>query len=112
MASVEKRTLMSRALTATANGDSVGLELGYGSFIAHLAVSAINAATTVNAKIQHSPDGSNWYDVESFAAVAGSAATEAKAITGPLFPQVRAVATLTGVTQAATVAVDLFMDKN
>ena len=111
MASVHKIPLMAQALTATKTGDSVSLEAKHIDFIAHLNCSAINAATTLNAKIQHSPDGSRWYDLATFAALAGSTGSEAVQWTVHVFPQVRAVATLAGVTQTATVDIALYCDR-
>lgn len=111
MASVSKLELMNAALTATTNGATKALELYQTDFMGWLEVSAINGATTAAVKIQHSSDGTNWVDLITFASLVGVTGFEAKAPTTSLLTFVRAVVTLSGATQTATVKVYLHYDK-
>jgi hypothetical protein len=112
MASVDKITLLSStALTDNATGTAQALELKQRDFVAYISATAVNGATTVAAKVQHSADGTNLLDAVTFTSIAGATGREAKAFTIPLMPYVRATVTLTGATKAATVAIDLFFDK-
>lgn len=113
MASVVRVQLVSSALTATETGSGVSLEPASQAFVGWLRVSAINGATTLNAKIQHSADKSNWVDLVSFTALVGVTGTEAKEITfAGVLPFVRGVVTLAGATQTATVDLALYHDKS
>lgn len=112
MASVVKTTLLpATALTATNTGETKVLEPFSDKFVGYLHVSAINGATTVASKIQHSADGSNWIDHTSFANLVGVTGFEAVNITASFLPYVRSVVTLSGATQAATVTMSLYFDK-
>lgn len=111
MASVSKIVLISGAKTASENGSTKTLELLSGDFIGYLHVSAIHAATTVNAKIQHSADGTNWIDLVSFSALAGVTGFERKLIEEAVLPYIRGVATLSGATQSSTLEISFFHDK-
>ena len=110
MATSQKTSLLAEALTATKTGDTKGLSSKDKAFIGILSVSACNAATTVNAKIQHSADGSTWFDLVSFTAVVGTTGAELKQITTSVLHKVRAVVTLAGATQTATVDLALWLD--
>lgn len=116
MASVAKLALQSGAITASVTSDSKSLEPNYKKFIGWLDVSACDAATTVAAKIQHSPDKTNWIDFCTFTNVVGAAGRQAIHETSfatasqGLFPNIRSVVTLSGVTLSATVAVELYFD--
>jgi len=115
MASSQKYALQaSAALTAaTTNAASQNLPARARKLIGHINVSACHADTTATAKIQHSPDGTNWYDYISFTAVAGAVAVEAKAPSSndlACFQNVRATIVLAGTTKAATVAIDLWFE--
>jgi hypothetical protein len=113
MASVQNQILQaSTALTAaTTNGTGVSLGVGDTDFCTFINVSACNGATTVAAKIQHSPDNSNWVDLVSFTSIVGATGTECKDITVHVMPYVRSVVALSGVTKAATVSIHLFYDR-
>lgn len=110
MASTNVITLVSDALTATATSDAKSLEQRFDRFIGWIDVSAIHAATTVAAKIQHSPDGTNWKDWITFTNAVGAVAREAVFPTTDVFGRVRSVVTLSGATQSATVKVQLWYD--
>lgn len=111
MASVANEILINEDLTASANGDSVTLDLRSKAFIGTIDASSVNAATTVAGKIQHSPDKTNWTDAISFTDIVGSDSNEVKQITVNLLPYVRAVVTLTGATQIASVKILLWFDQ-
>lgn len=111
MASVSRVELKSGALTASANGSSIALESFSKSFVGWLHVSACHAATTVAAKIQHSADGTNWVDLETFTNVVGTTGVQAGQITEAVLPFVRGAVTLSGATQSATVLMSLYFDK-
>lgn len=117
MASVSKLALINGALTATTNGDKKATQSRSKKFIGYLKCTAINGATTLTGKIEHSPDsGTNWYTVCTFNALVGVVGTQViheSAFTVAnqgIFPHVRGVATLAGVAQTATVQLDLWFD--
>ena len=118
MASISKLTLTSAALTAvTTDSDAKSLQNKCQKFIAWVNVTVCDAATTVSAKLQHSPDKLIWVDVVSFTNIVGTTGSEAKheasfTGVGALFPNIRAVTTLAGATKAATVEVSLWFDDN
>lgn len=109
-ANSKKVFLSSQALTASATSDPQTLSAKDKSFIGFLNVTDINAATTLNAKIQHSPDKSTWFDLVSFAALAGVTGNELKFPTTDVLGYVRSVVTLAGATQTATVTLELVYD--
>ena len=113
MASVSKREILtSTALTDSYTTPAVSVDLLDCEFLAVLTASAIHADTTLDAKLQHSPDGgTNWEDLVSFTQVTDTSAFEVKDITSKILPTVRAVVTLAGSTTEATVAIDLFNDR-
>jgi hypothetical protein len=113
MASTSKITLASGALTASSTSLASALPSSK-NYIGWLNVSANNGSTTVNAKIQHSPDGTNWIDFCTFAAVVNTTGVQAihpasfAVANQSLFPNIRSVITLTGA--SATVEVSLWFD--
>lgn len=117
MASASRLKLVSSALTASNTSDSQSLPGSAEKFIGWLNVSANDGATTVNAKIQHSPDGSNWIDLCTFAAVVNTTGVQAVHqedagfLKKQVFPNLRSVVTLAG-TPSATVEVSLYFDPN
>ena len=114
MASVSRKILSSGALTATTTSAAQSMDSKSKSFVAYLSVTSSHAATTTDASIEHSPDGTNWFVVASFANIAGTTGSELvyqAAFTGlQVLSQVRAVIILTGATQEATVEVALCFD--
>jgi hypothetical protein len=110
MSSVSKHSLIDAALTATTTSDAVGTTQKAKSFIGYLSVTAINAATTITAKIQHSPDKTNWYDLVTFAALVGVVGNERVFVSTAVFPNVRGVATLAGGPPTATAKIELWFD--
>lgn len=113
MASVIRHELIPVSAITAATTDGTAITLGQldTDFAAYIDVTVINAATTVNAKIQDSVDGVLWNDVVSFTALAGVIGHEKKVITVPLLPWVRAEVTLSGVTKSATAAISIYHDK-
>lgn len=112
MASVMNEILLpATALTATNTGSEKVLETGSDKFLGTITATAVNGATTVAGKIQHSHDGTNWFDLVSFTNIVGTSGQEVKQITDSVLPRVRSVVTLSGATQAATVTVILWFDK-
>lgn len=107
MASNGQQVLMNEALTATEVGESFNLPGRTDAHIATLIATGVNGATTVTAKIEHSPDGSNWFDLANFAGLAGVDGTELINVTNGVLPNVRANVTLAGAAQAATVKVSI-----
>lgn len=121
MASIQRVQLFSQVgLTATTtNADRVGLPARARCPIGYLTVSAANAATTVAATIQHSPDGvSGWTTFVTFTTTAaGASANEVilptvgvGVLIDRILPHVRAVIVLGGATKVATVTVDLYVE--
>jgi hypothetical protein len=111
MASTSKLQLVSQAAAAAdIAGVSQAVATRTRSFIAYQKLTALHAATTVVGKIQHSPDGTDWFDLAAFTSYAGSsgpASSETKQITDNVYPYVRGVATITGSTKLATVVIEL-----
>ena len=115
MASIQRVTLYSATALAAAStdGEKIGLPARSRSPIGYLVVANANGATTVTAKIQHSPDGVvGWTDFIAFTATAaGAAANEVKLPTNAsLLPYVRAQIVLGGATKLADVSVDLYVE--
>jgi hypothetical protein len=110
MAAVNKLTFYSaQALTAASNVTSQqNTEVRFADFLGVLIVSACNGATTVATLIEHSPDGSNWFTLCAFTNVVGTTGKEVIKPTVPVLPFVRGSVTLSGVTKAATVSLELF----
>jgi hypothetical protein len=115
MATTSRRELINKALTASETGEKRSLEPRSQNFLGFIKATSVHAATTVAAKIQHSPNGDDWFDVVSFTNIVGADGSEIKDITantGKMFANVRAVVTLSGATQQATVEVALWFDEN
>jgi hypothetical protein len=111
MASTSVLSLMSEALTASKDSAKQTLSQNHKAFIGWIHVSANDGATTVSAKLQHSPDGTNWIDLVSFTNIVNTTGFEAKQITSNVFINVRAVVTLAG-TPSATVKVQFWYDED
>jgi len=115
MASIQRQIVYAAtALTATTtNGDALSLIARAQCPIGYLVVTAPNGATTVAARIQHSPDGvTGWTDFITFTTtVAGAVANQVtKSTNDSVLPYVRAVVVLGGATQVATVGVFLYTE--
>lgn len=113
MACVNKKVLFDGSTIATTTiGNAVSLEVYQKSFVAYLKVSGRTAGTYA-VKIQHSPDGVNWFDNGAFAS-ASTNTSEIIALTlgDLLLPNVRAVATVTSGPGDAEVLVELYYDKD
>lgn len=96
------------AMTAATNsGSALALAPSDDDFLAYIKCTAVNGATTVSGKIQHSPDGSDWIDLVAFADQVGSGSSEVKTVSGPVFKHIRGFVGLAGVTKAATVTMEL-----
>lgn len=111
MASTSVLNFISEALTANKTSAKQTLTQKNKSFIGWLHVSANDGSTTVSAKIQHSPDGTSWVDLATFANVVNTTGYESIQITDNVFVNVRAVVTFVG-TPSATVKVQLWYDEN
>jgi hypothetical protein len=115
MASFSKESLASGAITAaTTNGTAKNIAPKAKKLILCQIVSACNGATTVTGKVQHSPDGTNWFDLATFTDVVGVAGSEIKIPTtsDTFFQNLRSVIVLAGVTKSATVAIDAYYEPN
>lgn len=111
MASVSRVLLGSAQLTGSGDGSGVSLESSSTAFVGWFKCSAINAATTLDVKIEHSPNKTDWKTLCTFAQLVGVTGSEVKQITDGVLPFVRYSATLAGVTKDATVEVALYFDK-
>lgn len=102
MASVDKMNLLSSAVTAgSANTTAVSLDGHMRDLVATVVCSAFTSGT-IAAKIQHSHDGSTWFDLIAFTGLTATG-SELKNITVPALSQIR-VNTSGGV---GTIAIDL-----
>lgn len=108
MASIQKLTLLqSQTLTVDTTSDIQATENGMVDLVGVLVMSAVvGAAPTVDVKIEHSIDGSNWFDLCTFAQLT-TTGKEYKHITIPALSQVRAVVDLGGTITSATLKVEL-----
>ncbi len=107
MAASSRRVLLEGALTDSANGDIKSFGPRDKEFVFSLVATGVHADTTVNAKVQHTPDaGTTWIDLAgvSFTALVGVNGAELKFPSTSVLGQLRGVVTLTGTTKAATVA--------
>ncbi len=112
MASQSKRVLNNGQLLTSTDGPAAqDLPAATKDLIGYLNVSAINAATTLDVKIQHSPDNSTWFDLGSaFTQLVGVTGNETVVISGGSYQWVRMSATLAGATQDATFVCELYYD--
>jgi hypothetical protein len=114
MASSSKINLANSAMTAaTTDGTSNLLPAKARKLIGHITTAATNGATTVTAKIQHSPDKTNWYDYIAFTAIVGTNTSELKNPASndlAVMPYVRSTVALSGATKASTVTIDLWYE--
>lgn len=111
MASVGRVLLMSGAQTASTNGEAKILELYSAAFVGFSKATGVHADTTLDTKIQHSANGSDWVDLCTFNQLVGVNGYDVEQITVNVLPYVRAVSTLAGTTQQATVEIALYFDK-
>lgn len=111
MASGQLANLYNAAITTdtTTNGDRAPLQPRVNAFIGWLQVSGFTAGT-FDAKIQHSPDGTNWVDLVTFTQATGNT-TEAVNVTANVFHNVRAQI-VSASSADATVKVQLWYDEN
>lgn len=112
MASTDKKTLVNAAaLTADLTTDAQSLDPSNSEFICFLKATAVHADTTVDAKIQHSPNRADWYDLKAFTAIVGVDGSQVIVLnptTEAVLPNVRAVIDLSGSTLQATVTTELY----
>lgn len=104
-------------LTATTTGAATSMGPRTKKFVGYVAVTALGAGTTLTPKIQHSPDGTNWFDLVSFTALVATG-SELKyennftVANSPVLSQVRGVCTFAGGTTTGTVRLDLWFDED
>jgi hypothetical protein len=112
MASVEKfRMISAKALTADFTTEGFALEASMDEICFWLLATGQHADTTLDVKVQHSPDKTNWKDLVSFTQQTDTGGSELKGITLPIMGFIRTVVALTGTTKAATVTVDLLFSR-
>lgn len=118
MASVSKKVLVNSALTAASTvSDVQSLDQRQWRFVAFLSVTACDAATTVDVRLEHSSDKSTWFEFVNFTDIVGTTGSELiyeKNFTGgpEVLANVRAKVLLSGVTKSATVKVELCYDEH
>lgn len=105
--SLKKNLIDSKALTADFSSDWLALEPNQDEICFWLSVTSQHADTTLDAKIEHSPDKVNSKDLVSFTQQTGTEGSELKGIALPIMGFVRVSVTLTGTTKAATVSADM-----
>ena len=107
MASTNKRQLLQGNFASNKDGDKTSVELRDFDFIAVLVITNWVAGNFA-CKIQHSADGINWVDLESFAALAADG-FEYKEISAKVLPNVRGVIAVAG--GDADVEISLYHDQ-
>jgi len=115
MASVQRQIIfpLTALVDEEVTGRAVALITRSRSPIGYLTVADADAATTVAAKIQHSPDGENaWTDYLTFTTTAaGASANEVvRPEADAILPHARAVIVLGGATTEASVSVSLYTE--
>lgn len=88
MASVDKMILLESAVTAGSADSAVSTLEGHMKDLIATIVCSVFTSGTIAAKIQHSHNGTNWFDLVSFAALTGTG-SELKNITVPALGQLR-----------------------
>ena len=110
MSCVDKLNVQSGAVSGNTNASPVYFARGCVAppYVAVATLSALGAGTSLVVKLQHSADGTTWFDLGS--AFAAQTTTGAKAIdlAVNVLPQIRAVFTFTGGTTTCTSSIDLW----
>tara|TARA_R100001530_G_scaffold135172_1_gene111721 strand:+ start:210 stop:533 length:324 start_codon:yes stop_codon:yes gene_type:complete len=91
MASSAKEILLNQTIAGAVNGSSKSLGTKGKEYLCSLVVSSYSSGT-VNSKIQHSPDGSNWADLVTFTGLVANG-VDLQAPTVPVLGFVRAITT-------------------
>jgi hypothetical protein len=115
MASVQRLVLQTGAISgASGQTDPFSLEAYVTDVIGSVTVSAA-AFTTFDVYLQHSPDGSTWFDVVQLAKPGGGSLTTTGAMiastTSPILGKIRIRWALTGGAQTATAEFVVYYDK-
>ena len=109
MASVHEKVLIASSISgASTLGSAAQMASKESGFIGYMDLTAVNG--TASAFIEHSPDGTNWFVVATFAPLAAPG-REVLPISASLFPYVRGRVDIAGGLQTATVRLSLFSDK-
>lgn len=105
--------LLNATKTTTENGSSFKLGDDWEGFGAVFKTSSMTGTSpTYDAKLQHSHNGSDWFDLVTFTQQT-SDSSEYKAITGDVMEFCRYVLTIGGTTPSATVELNLcYNDKS
>ncbi len=118
MASIGKVTINNATEISGASTTSTAVTVNPKSdhFVAFIKNSALGSGTTLNCKIQHSPNNSDWFDLVAFTAITSSGTAEIKdqasfgVANQNVLPWVRTVSTLAAGTTTATITVELYFD--
>jgi hypothetical protein len=110
MASVNKVTLSSGAISGDTYTTAVSLEGLQVDFAALLKITAIGAGTSLVVKVQTSPDNSTWLDWITFTTATTTTAETVRATTFGM-TYARVFFDFTGGTTTCTATVDLYYDK-
>ncbi len=108
MASVQKLILAPLELRTTDfTSEAFSPDDSTVDFVAVLVCTAVvGGAPTIDVKLQHTIDGTNWFDLVTFTQLTATG-SELKNITTPVLSQVRAVIDLGGTITSATCKVEL-----
>jgi hypothetical protein len=109
MASISKSQLIKQAVTASVIGDAVTVNSKTKSFVGFLKVSSY-VSGTFTAKIEHSPNGVDWFTFASFTAASAANIQLSYPAQDVCLNYVRANITAAS-TPNATLEVDLFFDE-
>lgn len=110
MASASKKILFNKVQTATENGVATSIGPKAKSFIGYVKLTG-RGQGDYTAKIEHSPNGSDWYEVAAFAQLTADG-TEVKQITTNIFPNIRAQSTVANGPGDGTLLVELWYDED
>ncbi len=109
MASQSVRSFLNKSLTASETSAPQSMAPNDSAFIGLLVGTNVDAGTTVDVIIEHSPDRTNWFTLATFSQLNGVDGSEAIQITDSVFVNTRADVTLGG-TAIADVKCQLWYD--
>lgn len=110
MASVSRLSFFNEVVTATENADKQSLNQRSKAFVGFVKLSG-RSAGDYTAKLQHSPNGTDWTDLATFAALTANG-SEVVQITVNVLPYIRAVVTVANGPGDGTLLVQLWYDED
>jgi hypothetical protein len=99
--------VLNATVTVTASGSAISMQDNSEGFIATIVATTVGGTTpTFDFKLQHSDDGSNWYDLETFTQITTDT-TELKEISKNIMKNLRYDVVVGGTTPTADIVLNL-----